>query len=170
MSRYAMSAKLLWSLVIRQATYEEVRAVQQAVLRPNGPLPTDSEPREGWLHVAALVEGQVAGACTVGPAAWHRPDVCSLPPPQWQLRSMAVLPGFRGGAGAALLAAAVDLAGRHGAGSLWANARVAALNLYLRGGWRIVGEPWDKPGIGSHRWIVFADMTRLSLSGACEQE
>jgi hypothetical protein len=48
----------------------------------------------------------------------------------------------------------VRLAAGAGAASLWADARVAALNLYLRGGWAVVGQEWHKPGIGPHRWIV----------------
>lgn len=140
--------------MIRQATYDEVRAVQLRVLRPNGPLPGDTEPGPGWLHVAAEVDGRVVGACSVGPSEWTHPDVAQLPAPAWQLRSMAVLPAFRGGTGEALLGAAVDMAWGSGAACLWANARVEALGLYTRCGWQVVGEEWLKPGIGPHRWII----------------
>jgi GNAT superfamily N-acetyltransferase len=140
--------------VIRVATYEEVRAVQLEILRPHGALPGDTQPTDEWLHVAAEVDARIVGACSVGPARWHHPQVVALPEPHWQVRSMAVLPEFRGGVGAALLGAAVELANGSGAGSLWANARVEALNLYLRAGWQIVGPEWIKAGIGPHRWIV----------------
>lgn len=141
--------------MIRDATSDEIREVQQAVLRPHGPLPGDIDHPSDWLHVAAVIDATVVGACSVGPSPWTHPEIVELPAPQWQLRSMAVQSENRGGTGSQLLAAAMTRAQRAGAGSLWANARVEALNLYLRAGWRIVGEEWLKPGIGPHRWIVF---------------
>lgn len=140
--------------VIRDATQAEVRGVQLAVLRPHGPLPGDVDPPAGGLHVAAVVAGRVVGACSVAPQPWPHPDLMELPAPQWQLRSMAVLPEYRGGTGTALLAAAEQRAVRSGAASLWANARVAALGLYRRAGWLVVGPEWEKVGIGPHHWIV----------------
>lgn len=67
---------------------------------------------------------------------------------------MAVLPEYRGGTGAALLSAAVDIAWTGGARGLWATARREALGLYLRGGWQVVGPEWHKAGVGPHRFIV----------------
>lgn len=141
-------------LLVRSASRDEVRAVQSAVLRPDGPLPGDSAHPPDWLHVAAQVDGRIVGACSVGPAAWQHGDVAQLPTPQWQLRSMAVLPQFRGGVGGALLAAAMTAARDAGAACLWANARVRALGLYTRAGWQVVGDEWMKPGVGAHRWVV----------------
>jgi hypothetical protein len=37
---------------------------------------------------------------------------------------------------------------------MWADARQEALGLYVRGGWRVVGDPWLKPGVGPHRHVV----------------
>ena len=160
--------------VIVDATSEEVRAVQQAVLRPDGPLPGDTDHPLDWLHVAAIVGGEVVGACSIGPSPWAHPELLELPEPQWQLRSMAVLPHHRGGTGSLLLAAAVRRARQAGAQSLWANARVEALNLYLRAGWRVVGPQWHKPGVGPHRWIVYDTDHPIesikTLSGDAAQE
>ena len=139
---------------VRDATLDEVRAVQLRVLRPEGPLPGDTGPPPGWLHVAAEDHGDVVGACSIGPAVWPHPDLVDLPPPTWQLRSMAVLPGYRGGTGAMLRDAAVARARAAGAASMWAQARVPALTLYLRGGWTAVGREWLKPGVGPHRWVT----------------
>ena len=150
--------------MIRDATQSEVRDVQLEVLRPHGPLPGDADPPADCLHVAAVVAGRVVGACSVGPAQWSHPELMELPAPQWQLRSMAVLPHYRGGTGTALLEASVRRAERGGAASLSANARVAALGLYQRAGWTIVGPQWDKAGIGPHHWIVFKiDSGRIAL-------
>lgn len=139
---------------MRPASVSDVRDVQRRVLRPDGPLPGDTEHPADWRHVAAEVDGRVVGACSIGPAPWEHDEVAALAAPTWQLRSMAVLPDFRGGVGARLLETAVTTARDAGAGSLWANARVVAVNLYLRAGWRVVGQPWDKPGIGPHRYLV----------------
>lgn len=147
-----MWLKLLGVIEIRQATYDEVRPVQQTVLRPDGPLPADTPMPDDWVHVAAVLDGRVIGAVSAGPRPWPHPDVLDLPEPQWQLRAMAVVPEHRGGVGAQLLAAISELA----PGSLWAEARVAALGLYVRGGWRVVGQPWDKPGVGPHRWVLLS--------------
>jgi ribosomal protein S18 acetylase RimI-like enzyme len=139
---------------VRRAAAEEVRSVQLEVLRPFGALVGDTDPPPTWLHLAAERNGAVVGACSLGPAPWPHPELARLPEPTWQLRSMAVLPDHRGGVGALLLAQAVRAAAEAGAGSLWAQARVAALTLYLRGDWLVVGPQWLKPGIGPHRWIT----------------
>ncbi|MFN8184514.1 MAG: GNAT family N-acetyltransferase [Candidatus Nanopelagicales bacterium] len=139
---------------VRPASANEVRGVQMQVLRPHGALPGDRPHPVSWRHLAAEVDGQVVGAVSVGPARWERADLTPLPRPHWQLRSMAVLTAYRGGAGARLLSAAVATARESGAGALWAAARIEALGLYLRGGWQAVGGPWDKPGIGPHRYVV----------------
>lgn len=141
-------------LIVRPASVAEVRAVQLQVLRPGGPLSGDRPFPSDWRHLAALVGGEVIGACSIGPSQWLRPDLARPPEPQWQLRSMAVLPDHRGGVGAALLSAASDVAAHEGVGCLWATARVRALGLYLRGGWVVVGPEWDKPGVGPHRYVI----------------
>lgn len=142
-------------LLIRPAGVAEVRPLQQSVLRPDGPLPSDRPTPAGWLHLAAELRGRIVGAASLGPASWPRPDLADLPQPTWQLRSMAVHPSRRGGGiGTALVEAAVAAAERQSAASLWAEARVQALPLYGRTGWRIVGPRWDKPGVGPHRYVV----------------
>jgi GNAT superfamily N-acetyltransferase len=58
------------------------------------------------------------------------------------------------GVGAAVLRLAEDTALRRGAAALWANARVGALAFYQRCGWAVVGEVWDKPFVGPHRFVT----------------
>ncbi len=131
--------------------------MQQRVLRPDGPLPTDRPHPRDWLHVAALADGLVVGACSAGPAPWPHPELLPLRAPQWQLRSMAVLPEHRGGVGSRVLRATVSEAAKAGAGSMWADARVAALGLYERAGWVVVGQEWLKAGVGPHMYVVLED-------------
>ena len=140
------------TLVVRVATLAEVRPLQQAVLRPDGPLPGEPPVPEDMQCVGAYDDGVLVGTGAVLRRPWPGPG--SLPEPVWQLRSMAVDSAHRGrGVGSAVLAAATELARAEGAVSLWAEARVAALGLYRRAGWTIVGDEWVKPWVGPHRWI-----------------
>jgi hypothetical protein len=56
--------------------------------------------------------------------------------------------------GALVLRLAADTAAGQGAAALWASARVGALGFYERAGWAVVGETWDKPGAGPHRFVT----------------
>ncbi len=156
------------------ADIEVARALQKRIMRPNGPLPTDREPPDDWLQLVARVgdggdargadhgarggdpgaRGTIVGAARFGPSPWPRPDLADPPEPAWQLRSVAVVPEHRGaGVGAALVNEAQSVASAHGAATLWAEARVAALSLCRRLGWHTVGAEWDKPGVGPHRFV-----------------
>ena len=44
----------------------------------------------------------------------------------------------------------VDHVARQGGGALWANARTAALGLYVRHGWTAVSEVFERPSGGPH--------------------
>lgn len=139
---------------IRRAAVAEVRPLQSAVLRPDGPLPGDSPPPDGWWHFAALGDGRVVGAVSVGPARWPVPELVELSDDWWQLRSLAVAPGSRGlGIGSALLGAVRGEAAAAGIGGLWAAARLRALRVYTTAGWHAMGPVWDKPGVGPHRYV-----------------
>lgn len=145
---------------VRLASLSEVRALQQAVLRPNGPVLGDRPPPDDAVHIGAFAEGVPVGAATILPAplpsSWPA-DPADLPGPTWQLRSMAVAAGHRGtGVGALVLALAEGTAAGRGAATLWASARVPALSFYARAGWTVVGDEWDKPGVGPHRWVYLA--------------
>jgi GNAT superfamily N-acetyltransferase len=140
------------TLVVRAAQAAEVRLLQAAVLRPDGPLPGDQPPPPEALHVVALQDGVVVGAATILPAPWPGPG--RTPEPAWRLRGMVTAPGARrSGIGRAVLEQAVTLAVGRGAGSLWAEARGSALGFYRRLGWAVVGAEWIKPGAGPHRYI-----------------
>jgi GNAT superfamily N-acetyltransferase len=142
-------------LVVRVADLAEVRALQQAVLRPSGPLPTDRPAPGGTIAVGAFDGAEAVGTACVNPAPWPGPG--TVAEPAWQLRSMAVRADRRSaGIGRRVLDQAVDTAREHGAATLWADARVAALPFYVRAGWTVVGDQWEKPRVGPHRWIVLA--------------
>jgi GNAT superfamily N-acetyltransferase len=146
-------------LTVRLAELAEVRPLQLAVLRPDGPIPGDAPPPPEALHLGAFEGDVVVGAASILPAPWPGPG--ELPQPTWQLRSMVVRRDRRGtGVGALVLRLAEDTAAGRGAAALWANARVGALGFYQRCGWVVVGEEWDKPFVGPHRFV------RLRLAGS----
>ncbi len=139
-------------VVVRVADLAEVRPLQLAVLRPDGPLPGDQPPPADALHVGAFRDGVAIGAATVLPEPWPGPDEIRMP--SWRLRSMVVGGTDRGtGIGRSVLDRAVEVASAHGARSVWAEARSSALGFYERSGWSVVGDEWMKPGIGPHRYI-----------------
>jgi GNAT superfamily N-acetyltransferase len=139
-------------VVVRVAELAEVRPLQLAVLRPNGPLPGDRPLPAEALHVAALRDGAVIGAATVLPERWPGPG--AIAEPVWRLRAVVVAEGIRGtGIGRAVVDRATELAASEGANSLWAEARSSALGFYERTGWTVIGDEWIKAGIGPHRYI-----------------
>ena len=72
-------------------------------------------------------------------------------PGHWRIRGMATAPEARGrGAGAAVLRALVAHAEANGATRVWCNARVRAISLYERAGFRVVSDVFEPPDIGPH--------------------
>lgn len=131
--------------------------MQLAILRPDGPLPGDRPPPTQALHIGAFRDGVAIGAATVLPEQW--PGPVAIHEPSWRVRGMVVAGADRGaGIGRSVLNCAVEVAAARGAGSMWAEARSAALGFYERAGWTVVGDEWMKAGIGPHRYILL-DLT-----------
>jgi GNAT superfamily N-acetyltransferase len=138
--------------VVRVADVAQVRPLQLAVLRPEGPLPGDRPPPADAVHIGAFRDGVAIGAASVLPERWPGPD--AIREPCWRLRAMVVAEAERGtGIGRAVLDHAVEVAAARGAGSLWAEARSSAIRFYQQAGWTVVGDEWMKAGIGPHRHI-----------------
>jgi GNAT superfamily N-acetyltransferase len=127
------------SVELRRACAEETALLRQTVLRPGRPPSTSGYAFDaGALNFGAWEDGVNIGCATVFPEAWPGP------PPvvqAWRLRGMAVAPDRQGrGIGRLVLAAAVGAARAAGAPMVWANARTAAMEFYLREGWTVAGE------------------------------
>ncbi len=126
------------------------RPLRGAVLRPGRPVSelhfdADEDPLTG--HYAVRDGGVIIGVATVMPDGYPRDPR----PGDWRIRGMAVAEGHRGGGiGGVLLEACEEHARSRGGSRLWCNARVAALNLYLRGGLEVEGEEFEIEGIGPH--------------------
>lgn len=133
-------------VLIRRGAAEDVVGLRHAVLRPGRPESDarwagDTDPET--QHWIATLDSEVVGVATVMRAPF--PDGVG---PEWQVRGMAVSPSFQGqGVGRQLLEA---LSAAIGA-PLWCNARVAAMPLYLRAGWRSVSATFEISGVGPHQ-------------------
>ncbi len=123
----------------------DTRSLRHAVLRPH-------EPPE------AIIAHEPAGAVAF---AAHddrdeRPVAVGLVGPEggpgsWRVRGMATEPEARGrGAGAAVLEALIAHARANGATLVWCNARVRAVTLYERAGFRAVSDEFEVDRIGPH--------------------
>lgn len=139
------------ALVIERVPAVATRALRAAVLRPGqqvtGALQGDEDAGVVALGVfTAASPASLVGCCLLLPEP--APDACGAPPgPGWRLRGMAVLPDHRGGTGAVLLAAAIDLVSAEGGGILWCHARSTARGLYARAGLVTAGEEFLEVGI-----------------------
>jgi predicted GNAT family N-acyltransferase len=138
--------------VIRRVAVADVRPLRRRVLRPQLP-PERSQYAEDadpvTVHLAAYDDdGEVVGCVTVFPSG------IDDDPTAWRLRGMATTPEVRGtGVGAALLAAAVEATSAAGAELLWCTARATAEGFYARYGFRAVGDLFDVPELGPHRFM-----------------
>lgn len=136
---------------VRRASADEVVDVRHAVLRVGQPRETaifDGDDLASTRHWVGERAGMVVAVVTVLARPLPPTDGAPEPPPQWQLRGMAVLPEYRGsGLGGALLQAVhVEVAQ-----PMWCNARERAVPFYRRHGWEPLGGSFDLPPIGPHQ-------------------
>ena len=133
--------------LIRRIGTDDVRPLRHSVLRPNQAFDDTLYPGDD----AALHLGAFEGDRLVGIASLYEEDRVDGRAGGWRLRGMATDAGVRGaGFGALLLAACVDEVAGAGGTELWCNARLPAVGFYQRGGFEVVSEEFDVPGIGPH--------------------
>jgi GNAT superfamily N-acetyltransferase len=127
------------------------------VLRPHQSieqlhLPSDDLPTTACF-AAFGDDGEVVGTSLVAleEAPFGASDIGNDVAPAWRLRGMATREDFRGsGIGTALLNQVIDYVAEWEGVVLWCNARLAAINLYLRSEFRTYGDQWQDPDIGAH--------------------
>jgi GNAT superfamily N-acetyltransferase len=70
----------------------------------------------------------------------------------WRVRGMAVRADSRGsGLGTRILESLLAHVRSHGGGLVWCTARIPAVSLYERAGFRAIGAIVDVPGLGAHK-------------------
>ena len=128
---------------VRPIPLAETRTVRQQVLRPHQSLAelAAHEP-DGAVAFGAFDGGELIAVGLIG---------ADGEPGDWRVRGMATLPHARSrGAGSRVLQALVQHATAHGARRVWCNARVRALRLYERAGFRVASERFERPDTGPH--------------------
>ncbi len=118
-------------LALRASVLRSHRSVLESIYAEDD-LPTT-------FHVLAQLGYAQVGCCT---GLLANQPLC--PQATYQLRGMAVHPGFQGqGIGACLLARFEAEARQRGATTVWCNARVSAQPFYARQGWVAVGDIFE---------------------------
>lgn len=135
--------------LIRPISTDEVRPLRHRVLRPAQRFEETLYP--GDDDAATVHLGAFQGDRLVAIASVYREDRAGGPTPGWRLRGMASEPDVRGaGFGGQVLEGCVDLVAQSGGGELWCNARLPAVGFYRRGGFEVVSDEFDVPGLGPH--------------------
>lgn len=124
---------------------EQTHPIRRRVLRdgtPSDVVEFDGDDRPTTRHLGAMVDGRLVAVST-----WVVNDHPDRPGrPAVQLRGMATDAELRSsGVGATLLQAGIERARAAGAETVWARARVPALDFYRRHGFSAIGDEYDDP-------------------------
>jgi len=107
----------------------------------------DEDPRTRFL--CAYESGQLVGCSTL--------QVDSRDGCKYRIRGMAVSPDFRNqGIGSGMVRGLQEYATQNGSG-IWCNARIKAITMYERCGFRIVSDVFEIEGIGLHYDMEWKD-------------
>tara|TARA_Y100001970_G_scaffold215185_1_gene263176 strand:+ start:2382 stop:2819 length:438 start_codon:yes stop_codon:yes gene_type:complete len=107
----------------------------------------DEDPRTKFL--CAYEDGVLVGCSTL--------QVDSRNGCDYRIRGMAVAPEFRNqGIGSGIVRELQNFARENGSG-IWCNARIKAVTMYERCGFRVVSEVFDIEGIGLHYDMEWKD-------------
>ena len=135
---------------IRVITAKETYPIRKEELRKNVSLSHQMQGDEDddTLHLGCFDSGDLlVGIVSLMPASLTG----FSERPQYQIRGMATSSGFQGrGYGKQLLAEAEKRMKSRGVNFIWCNARVIALDFYLKMGYTIEGEVFELPEIGPH--------------------
>jgi len=151
---------------IRTLKSDETIAVRHSVLRPHQSIEQcryegDDEPTT--FHIGAVSSaGDVAGIATVLCCEESRYQQFASQR-QFRLRGMAVVPEVqRQGIGKNLLTACLEEAAKRDCQTFWCNARLGAVDFYLKCGFSVLNEsPFNIEGIGPHH-VMFRQLDNLS--------
>lgn len=144
-----MSKQRDFQIVLKIISSEETYEVRHPVLREGKPVETCSF--EGDLHPESFHLGLYVDKKLTGVASFLKNNHNHFSGNQYQLRGMAVLPGFQQkGFGEKLFKAGEDFLLERKADMLWFNAREIAKNFYLKQNCFVIGKPYEIKGVGMH--------------------
>lgn len=141
------------TLVIKQISATDTYTVRHPVLRKGRPVETCAMPGDtdkDTFHLGLYDSQELIGVVTFIKEA--KPQFEGK---QYQLRGMGILEAYQGQQlGNLLIDEGDKLLRSKGIDTLWCNARVKALNFYLRKGFAISAEPFEIEPIGTH-YLLF---------------
>jgi len=136
-------------LQISEITAAETYTVRHPVLREGRPVASCAMPgddAEDTLHLGLFDTEKLIGVVSLMHNS--KPQFTGS---QYQLRGMAVLAEYQGKKlGNLLVDKAEKRLKNQGVELLWCNARIKALNFYLRKGFTVEGEAFEIEGVGTH--------------------
>ncbi len=167
-----MSQVVLPEIYVERVVSEAVRELRHRVLwqhkESSEACVIDIDDAEHAIHLAAFTKNQfpwgirlhghpgtLVGACSLFDQHCMRVQVPWGPGDDLRLRVMGTLPEARGwGAGAALIARALQEVQKQGRHALWCDARQVAYGFYERQGFAFLNDTYEIPDIGPHRTMA----------------
>lgn len=134
---------------IRAIEAEETFSIRREVLRKNVSLSHEmpGDKASETLHLGIFYDGELVGIVSLMRASIS----CFSESSQYQIRGMATYAPYQGkGLGKKLLKEAEMRLQAMGVELVWCNARVTALDFYLKMGYVIQGPVFQLPEIGPH--------------------
>lgn len=136
---------------VKQIHTDETYKLRHAILRPHQSLedckyPSDTE--ENSFHLGACMQDEIISIASFSNE--QHPSFAEHY--QYRLRGMATHPNFRKQhAGSSLIHHAKLILAERSAQLLWCNARTDVEDYYKRLGFKVYGDVFDIPSIGSHK-------------------
>ena len=136
--------------MIKVISTEETYSLRQLVLRPGLGIETcyfNGDERESTFHFGYFESKELVGCVTFMNNTFSAFEQES----QLQLRGMAIHENFqRRGIGTSLLSYLFEENILSSSKLLWCNARIKALNFYKKVGFKVHGQEFEVPGVGTH--------------------
>ncbi len=138
------------NIEIKPIRFEETYPIRQLVLRPN--LPKSTCFFEGDQEDATFHFGLFETNILVGIISLFKNNHADFPEiNQYQIRGMAVLPEYQKlGFGQKLVEYSQDYLKQKNTDLIWFNAREKAVGFYSKIGYRVFGEAFEIPTVGTH--------------------
>lgn len=143
---------------IKEISAQETFPVRLEVLRKNIPLPYEfnGDFNSDTIHLGAFKNDEL-----IAVSSYMKADNKNFEGAHYQLRGMATLNAFQGfGAGKLMLQEAVLILKEKNIDILWCNARIAAVEFYLKQGFKTFGEKFDILYIGEH-YVMFKELNNV---------
>ncbi len=137
-------------VVIEIASLESIIDIRHAILREGQPRTSCYYPEDSYkhtVHFAACLNSQLIGCASIYKE--KHPDFSLRQ--AWRIRGMAVLTIFQGQSiGSQLLESCINHAISEKGEVVWCNARSNVVKFYHRAGFKVIGDEFELPNIGSH--------------------